>query len=249
MASFLPVCATVDAAVASYVEHGGAVIRMPALSPEYDAALNELYEWCDEVDAYMMRHPEYTMGRSNRSTVCGEAGLRFSVNHWNNMNHPAWQSMLGTICSFNAVVNQVLERVVQGEYHVNKCGGDFVHPGALTGQDVHADGHGPGGWDERPRDKSEEFCNWAVCSLAVHEVTVEQAPLLFYGWDAMRHHCNPTPPKRGEDLSVPPTDCRVPMQRGDIFLRNPKVWHAGSGNCTDQIRYLPGIVFERSDYK
>ena len=57
MASFLPVCTTVDAAVASYTEHGGAVIRMPSLSPEYDAALNELYQWCDECDGWMMCHP------------------------------------------------------------------------------------------------------------------------------------------------------------------------------------------------
>ena len=242
MASFLPVCTTVDDAVASYAEHGGAVIRMP-VDCQYDSALTKLHEWCEECDVWMMSNPEYRMGRANRSDVAEEAGLRFSVNHWNNMNYPAWQSMMNLICSHNALVHAVLTRVLAGKYHTKRCGGDFVHAGALTGQRVHADG-----WDERPINKDEEFCDWAVCSLAVHEVTNEQAPLLFYGWEAMRLHCKSTPPKRGEDLSVPPVDCRVPMKRGDIFLRNPKVWHAGSGNCTDCVRYLPAIIFERSDH-
>ena len=125
----------------------------------------------------------------------------------------------------------------------------FVHRGALIGQQIHPDGFGPGGWDERPKDEDEEFSPWAVCSLAVHNITVDQAPLMFYGWEAMYQHYNATPPERGEDLCAPPADCRVPMQRGDIFIRNPKVWHAGSANCTDRVRYLPAMIVESSDHR
>ena len=194
-----------------------------------------------------MSRPEWRQAR-NRSHASEEDGLRFSVNHSKNGSYPAWQRMKQTICSDTSVVGMALSEALQGEYHVKTYGGDFVHPGALTGQHLHVDGSGPGGWDERPKDRDEEFSPWVVCSFAVHDISFDQAPLLSYGWEAMRLHCNPTPPKRGEDLSVPPADSRVSMLRGDILIRNPKVWHAGSGNCTDRVRYLPGMVLERLDH-
>ena len=147
--------------------------------------------------------------------------------------------------SIGQVLGGDFKEIVHGveEWGIHTIGGDFVHPGALTGQHVHADGRGSGGWDERPKDADEEFCPWAVASIAVHDIDENMAPLLFYGWEAMYQHSESTPPESG-DVLLSRSDAAVTMRRGDILIRNPKVWHAGSANLGNHVRYLPGMVFD-----
>ena len=96
MASFLPVCTTIDEAIASYAQHGGALIRFP-VNEKYDAAVEELYQWCEETNRWAMANETWRLGGTNRSFEPSENGLRFSVNHWKNAMDGAWQGMQKTL--------------------------------------------------------------------------------------------------------------------------------------------------------
>ena len=122
------------------------------------------------------------------------------------------------------------------------CGGDVARVEARRGQHLHSDSwHGP-----KPSEKELNACEWLVCSIAVHDITLSNAPLCFVGEQAMLADSHDEPPCLVSELDQPPSSPYLCMRKGDVFFRNPLVWHCGTPNCSDSIRFLPGIQFHMS---
>ena len=126
-------------------------------------------------------------------------------------------------------------------------GGDVVLRNTAARQSIHSDGY-----RQRPPDKVkfDQHPDWSphlVISIAVHEIEELQAPLLFVGRQTMMQHECAKPPEYGREPSK--WHKRVlRMKRGQVFARDPRVWHAGIPNFTNKDRFLPAIVVSSCDY-
>ena len=96
-------------------------------------------------------------------------------------------------------------------------------------------------------------CPYVVLCICVHDISKEMGAFYFAGPDAIYSVDGTIPlvftPEEfdkhfGFDQSGV-TGCCV-MRQGDMLLRNPLVWHAGTPNCSSVTRYLPGCQFEAS---
>jgi hypothetical protein len=237
--SFLPKCTTSEEAIKSLERHGACLFQCPD-DVEFGEAIAGLYTWCEAADAYMDRHPQ-CFDRSTRSDNPAEKYLRYSLNDYRNATYPEWQHMLLQLRKhFGSAICNAFN---SSQYDVHSCGGDVVRPMCLTGQLLHGDGY-----EERPSAGTENDFEWLVVSIAVHEIDRHNAPLCFVGIDAMMEHDSSFPPRDVTAL-CPPLDhdsCALVMSPGDIFIRDPRVWHCGTPNTTGCTRYLPGCVLKGS---
>ena len=111
---------------------------------------------------------------------------------------------------------------------------------AQFSQHLHGDG-----FSQRP--ESLEDADWyayAVISIAVHDIAEAQAPMSFVGKQAMMAHCSIFPPATASDVDNSPHNFLLTMSRGEIFIRDPRVWHNGTPNFTDDDRFLPGAILQ-----
>ena len=126
---------------------------------------------------------------------------------------------------------------------VISLGGDFVEPGATEGQKLHGDGY-----TVRPEPNS--WCQWIVASFAVHNISYDDAPLMFVPRRAMFEWYEDAPPTEAAqvaELLRRLEDPFVCMLQGEVFLRDPRVWHAGTPNRSTKTCYLPGCIYECFD--
>jgi hypothetical protein len=59
---------------------------------------------------------------------------------------------------------------------------------------------------------------------------------------AWEDNCPPREPADVERLTLAGKYCA--MQKGDLLLRDPRVWHKGTANKTSMIRFLPALVLD-----
>jgi len=168
-------------------------------------------------------------------------GSRHSLNHFGNNSHHEWQAVLKFLQCHNVVSDMLASLAVdigRTSFELNVCGGDVVKSHANTGQAVHSDGKPPSSESELRRTP------WLAMSVAVHDIDVTNAPLSFWGIDSMAQHYDAISfPKAPEDVGLKFEDTLVCMSRGDIFIRNPLVWHCGTSNLGESTRYLPAMIW------
>lgn len=242
--SFLPLCRSAADAVASYRRHGACVVRLE-LTESWGFALDELQRWCCEAGDYVERNPRW-LSKLSRAEGCDSPSSRHSLNYWNNSNQTEWQAMLKELRCHGVVSDLLLSLAADTGHSSFKngvCGGDLVRPHGITGQTVHSDGG-------RPCNEHElRNTPWMTMSIAVHDIGLTNAPLSFWGIDSMRGYYD-------KELAVPSACAEVGLNfeetlvcvsRGDILVRNPLVWHCGTGNQGGLTRYLPAIQWEACD--
>ena len=84
---------------------------------------------------------------------------------------------------------------------------------------------------------------WIAMSVAVHDIDEKQAPIrMVTRWQMMEFEFNKPP--SNDDAPKEWMRQNVPMQNGQVLLRDPRVWHAGTENYSDRDRFLPGEVFK-----
>ncbi len=121
----------------------------------------------------------------------------------------------------------------------------MVHGGVKEGQKLHGDGY-----RERPAPH-DVYSPHAVASVAIHDVPITNAPLMFLGKEAMMAHHSNAPPAQWSDIKEvrgQESNFFVTMKKGDVLIRDPRVWHAGSPNVGTSIRFLPGFVISHKDW-
>ena len=212
--------------------HGGVLLDLD-MSVKFSSSLDELYSFLAE------NHCKTTTC-GDRSHMDSDYGRRFSLNRYGYyLRHqvPCWCDVVDGVL---AQINYVVEALFAEPAALVRVGGDIVLDRTFGRQTIHGDGT-----SQRPKNngKWSEFIDWSpwlVASIAVHDITVDQAPLLFVGRQTMMQHESPFPPALGSE--PPEWHSRVqPMRRGQVFLRDPRVWHAGTPNSSDRVRILPAF--------
>ena len=99
------------------------------------------------------------------------------------------------------------------------------------------------------KEGKEEKCEWIVASWALRPITDDEGPLYIVGKKGMEKAPFESPPKCLVNVEL--TDKllelegggKVLLKKGEIILRDPRVWHAGTPNLSQQDRHLPAAIF------
>ena len=248
--SFLPVVSHVEDALRSWHLHGGIRLR-PEDTAQYHGSLADLLAWCQKKDCWMMDPKnENFLWEKNRvdEPQNDEWKSRYSLNHWENESDEAWRGILrhfeddtlcGNICAAVAAATN------GGTVNLHMCGGDVARVEASKGQHLHSDRMEVA----KPSEAELDACEWLVCSIAVHDVSLSNAPLCFVGKQNMLADSHDEAPCLVSELDHPPSCPYIDMRKGDVFIRNPLVWHCGTPNYSDSMRFLPALVFHMSTGK
>ena len=229
-------CDSIHAAQDSLAKHGYCLISLRKLFhgdyDELDDALTSLGEWCKGRDAYMDEHPE-SFYRSGRSHDPEEWDKRYSMNDWENWKCDAWLRV-------QLLLQPIFEELIGHGTEVRTLGGDTVRAHALTDQYIHSDGY-----TQRPNDADLCLVEWLVASVAVHDIERYQAPMWICSWETMMSWKDDVPPTEPADVDrLTQAGKYCTMHKGDLLLRDPRVWHKGTANKTRMIRFLPGLVLD-----
>ena len=204
------------------------------------------FEELDNLNAFLQqRHSDpCTITAANRDDSQNETGRRFSLNPFKYQNEPCWQKACS--CVLNQITH-ILEGLLETKFNIYSTGGDVVLRHTTARQAIHGDGYRQRPLDNGKFDQHPTWSPYLVISIAVHDIDELQAPLLFVGRQTMMQHERAEPP----DYQTEPSHWHqrvLPMKRGQVFVRDPRVWHAGTPNCTDKDRFLPGFVVSSCDY-
>ena len=127
-------------------------------------------------------------------------------------------------------------------FWVAKRGGDICKKGCASDQTIHGDSV-----KQRPnKGKDVVISEWIAASVAVHDIEEAMAPMrIITRTQMMQHEFNKQPALEEEPQQW--LQQKLCMRRGQILLRDPRVWHGGTRNFSEQDRFLPGLVW-RMDY-
>jgi len=218
-------------AAAVYQQHGACLLQLP--HAEFQNILGRMHEWCKD-NAWQFIDPEWLKNQT-RSDVPEEQAKRFSMNSWDNFKDKDWKDFSNMVMAF---LQPFLRSILRCDYELHKLGGDTVLAQTHARQGIHGDGV-----TRRPHRGTENWCKYLTASIAVHDIAWDCAPLVFVGKVDMMRYASAVPPPRGTE----PTlwhQRRMCLKRGQVFLRDPRVWHAGSPNETQTDRYMPAMVFK-----
>jgi hypothetical protein len=241
----LPRCTTMEEAIKSFEDHGACLVVPEAKLGASPGTSALLAAWCKECDNYMAKHPEWfaTSSRHFAGVDMPDESKRYSMNCRANIKDLAWDCLMKEVWKAEGlcVLLGKLMGVLPEDVEVVNCGGDNCKAGCKWSQRLHSDQN-----DQRKCIMDEDG-KWLVASWAVHDIGENQGPLYFVGKQAMNsfpHELPPTGFQHEADWNAVVGGSKVTMETGDVLVRDPRVWHAGTPNTTSEDRYLPGAIFK-----
>ena len=166
---------------------------------------------------------------------------RWSLNSQEHVMTRAWHNALRSCMEDDSAVAGALRAIAEDQdphykrFALDVMGGDIVQPGGI-GQEWHSDDYQWSCGFERP--------GTVAISMFVHDVSELQAPMKVCPLSLL----NEVPQWLQEDEHREKQlflsqfdDCRIIGQKGDVFIRDVCLWHAGTANETDVARCLPGF--------
>ena len=127
-------------------------------------------------------------------------------------------------------------------YNWERCrtGGDIVEPHADVWQPIH---RGDSGYSLNTMERG-----YAISiSIALVDMPVEFAPMRFIPWCQLRRY-EDFPQSDAADRQSRCCEHLVTMRKGELLVRDVRVAHSGSVNCTGSLRALPGMQIYSSQY-
>ena len=168
-------------------------------------------------------------------------GSRCCMNHASNCTYDEWIAINAFLFGedHGTMLSESVRAIARlsgqdAVYHNAICGGDYVIFEGRIGQHVHSDNR----CTKCPSLQQQSDLQYIAVSFAVEDV--EHAPLAFLGKGCMERWVGQECPGVMVDGAL--ESPLVYMKRGDVFFRNPYVWHAGtahSGGEGSRTRYLP----------
>ncbi len=250
--SFLPRCTSAAEAIASLRTHGAAILARESEYCISEATIGDLYKWCVGCDEYMEAHWHVWKDSSRHMNPdVSEGWKRFSMNDRGNWKYQEWEDVVEALSRPDGVLSLV-QLILGVSARISTLGGDTVREQCKVGQHLHSDGGSVRSVTGASRIPMQEcaICPYLVLSICVHDISKEMGAFYFSGIHAMYSVDDTipslyTPQEFDEHFGFDHarvTGCCV-MRPGDMLLRNPLVWHAGTPNCTNARRYLPACIF------
>ena len=259
--SFLPRCVCAAKAHASLKTYGGAILAREGEWCLEEDTIDELHKWC--VDCDIDQNSNWSAWKpADRHMNPNDANdwNRFTMNSNGNWKAYAWNGVVNGLSRANGVLAFVRSFLsILGIAVIVKLGGDTVRRHCKVGQHLHSDGGSVSstpGAHRLPREEVDA-CPYLVLSICVHDVPKEMGAFYFAGLEAMYSVDTVdtipplfTPEAFDEHFGFGQTVTgSCVMRKGDMLLRNPLVWHAGTPNCTSATRYLPACIFFAAEAK
>lgn len=223
------ICHDYDEAWQQFLQNGFCVTRLPQT---FENTLDDLLEMCKSIDETWTSDTG-SLDRATRSDCEADKHLRYSMNSLTDRSRREWIQFDESVGEY---LSPLIRNLFSGGYYVARRGGDTCKAGCRSGQGLHSDGS-----KTRPAYKDAWMPSWIVMSIAVHDVDRLNAPMRIVTREQMMQHSYEAPPQ-GDDVPQQWLEQKVVMQKGDVLLRDPRVWHSGTPNFTDRDRFLPGQV-------
>ena len=166
---------------------------------------------------------------------------RWSLNSQEHVMTRAWHTALHSCMYDGSAVAGALRAIAEDQdphyarFALDVMGGDVCMPGGI-GQDWHSDDYSWYGEFERP--------GTVAVSMFVHDVSELQAPIKVCPrslLDEVPQWLPEDEHEQKQQFLSQYDDCRIVGQKGDVFIRDVCLWHAGTANETDVARCLPGF--------
>ena len=249
--SFLPRCVLATEASQSLRKYGAAFLAREGSWGLDEHVLDALFTWCEKCDydqAQAANWDAWKVADRQMNTNAEKDWNRFSMNANSNWHDAAWKSVVRELIRGGVLAIAQIELGIYA--FIIRLGGDTVRP-TLVGQHLHSDGGSvssvPGAL-RLPREEVDA-CPYLVLSICVHDIPKDMGAFYFAGLDAMYGVDDTIPalytPEAFDEhfgFEQGVTGSCV-MKKGDMFLRNPLVWHAGTPNLSSTTRYLPACIF------
>jgi hypothetical protein len=251
--SFLPRCMCAAEAFDSFKRHGVAILAREGEWCLEDDTIDELLKWCVDCDEEQKSnwYAWKSADRHMNPNVLQDWN-RFSMNSNGNWKAEAWEGVVRGLSRANGVL--AFAQILLGSFaSIIKLRGDTVRRHCKAGQHLHSDGGSVSSAPGAPRLPREEVdaCAYLVLSICVHDISEEMGAFYFAGLEAMYSVDDTIPslftPEAFDEYFGFHQDSGVTgscvMRKGDMLLRNPLVWHAGTPNRSSATRYLPACIF------
>ena len=240
--AFLPRCSSVPEALESFSQHGACLITPEAGLGASAPTLDLLGQWCFEADLYMSRHWEAWARSSRHMHPSPDTVQRYSMNDYGNFEYEAWQALSAEVFHAEGLSHLICQFMACETVEVSQWGGDCVKSGCELGQMLHSDQK-----DQASPVLAQPPPLWIAASWALGDIGPHNGALYFAGRHAMNNAPFVIPPAIFEPVEIDSalglTSGFVLMKRGDVFLRDPRIWHCGTPNSSPEDRLLPGAVF------
>ena len=134
-------------------------------------------------------------------------------------------------------LNSVLNGVLSPGWKFSRRGGDVVLAGSPSRQSLHSD------W-EQYQTNSMIYGFALYVSIAVHDICLDQAAIRVAPWSLEDYKTLPYPDAAGDSLA----GFQLSLCKGDAFIRDVRMAHAGMPNGTTEDRVLPGTQVWSAEY-
>jgi hypothetical protein len=211
-------CSEVDDAVAAF-RRDGFVILSDALDPDDATSLHRLVK--EKADDIVSR---FEQGLIPPETLHGPG--RYSYGEYG--HNPEWEHL-----GHNERILPILRGIWSGHtFRAVAAGGDFVLPGGVW-QPLHTDLAWHGAGENPPR--------LLVVNYYVSDVLATSGPIRMVPGTARF----PVPPHRviGKREPAWMKQSIATGKPGYAVIRDPRGWHGGTPNTSDEPRYMPAIEF------
>jgi len=242
--AFLPRCSSVQEASESFSQHGACLITAEAGLGASKPTLMLLEQWCFEADLYMhdSRHWKAWARSSRHMHPSPDRWQRYYMNDYGNFKYEAWQALSAEVFHAEGLSHLICQCMACETVDVSQWGGDCVKSGCEHGQMMHSDQQ-----DQASPVLAQPPPLWIAASWALGDIGPHNGALYFAGRHAMNDAPFVIPPAiwypAEIDSALGLASGIVMMKRGDVLLRDPRIWHCGTANSSPEDRFLPGAVF------
>jgi hypothetical protein len=198
----------------------------------------------------------YEFCASNMDKWCASDFNNRRPGHWSMYHEAWWESDAMWSALEQAPLISTTSALIGDEWnrwHLTKLAGDCVSPLSKEDQEMHSDSCGllnlrySRDWEMASSSNSMpgytvsgfEACPALGISLCCHDITPEMAPL---GIVSKQVHTAVASLVGNNPEAVSSFIMKCACPKGWAIFRDIRVWHCGTANFTDSIRYLPGFV-------
>ena len=218
----------VDDAVRIFYRDGFVMVR-DVLTPEQVAFLRA---GCERETAEILSIGQEQYPGTNRYSY-GGASITNSVLH-----REEW-AMLVDLPALTPIITAIYD---SRNYHIRRCAGDFCMPGAGY-QPLHADINDGFAQYRDPRGLvglRDLPCPMVVRNFLAQDFTrVNGTTRVIPG----THHSKATIPSLDDELEWMRLSTLCPAPAGAVMIRDPRTWHGGTPNLSDEMRAIPNAIF------